>query len=74
MSPTNPKDEQEEYTRDQIKEAKEGNLPKSKDINEAENGSMVNDMDDLKRLGKEMENMDTTTEVEEKGLKNDPEQ
>ncbi|USB32616.1 hypothetical protein [Paenibacillus sp. YPG26] len=74
MSSNNPKDEQEQYTRHQIIDAAAGNVPKHKDIDEAENGSMVNDMDDLKRLGEEMDEMDSVTEDKEKGLENDPKQ
>lgn len=74
MSSTNPKDEQEKYTRDQIMDTAIGNVPKHKDIDEAKNGSMVNDMEDLKRLGKEMDEMDTNSEDKEKGLENDPKQ
>ncbi|GIP24400.1 MULTISPECIES: hypothetical protein [Paenibacillus] len=71
---SSPKDEQEKYTRDQILDPAFGNAPKHKDIDEAENGSMVNDMEDLKRLGKEMDEMNSTTEDKEKGLENDPKQ
>lgn len=69
-----PEEAQEQYTEKQIEDAKEGKMPQHKNINEAENGSMINDIEDLKRLGDEMEDMNTNSEDEEKGLLPDPQQ
>lgn len=44
----------------------------SRPVDEAENGSMVQNMDDLKRLGKDMERIRTNAELEEDGLIPDP--
>ncbi|MNJ52059.1 hypothetical protein D3C77_473780 [compost metagenome] len=65
---------QEDYVNKQIREAREGEYPKHKSIQEAENGSMVNDMEDLKQLGEDMEEMSTNSEDKTNGLKPDPEQ
>ncbi|WP_334076067.1 MULTISPECIES: hypothetical protein [Paenibacillus] len=68
------KEEQQEYVEKQIREAREGEYPGHKDITKAENGSMVNDMEDLKRLGEDMDKMKTNSEDHEEGLVSDPEQ
>ncbi|MNJ34105.1 hypothetical protein [Paenibacillus bouchesdurhonensis] len=70
----NAEQEQEEYVKKQIREAREGEYPDHKSIQEAENGSMVNDMEDLKQLGEDMDEMSTNSEDEARGLKPDPEQ
>lgn len=41
-------------------------------LNQIENGNMTNDLDDMKKLGKEMEQMETETELKEKGIQSDP--
>lgn len=41
-------------------------------VQEAENGSMVQDFDDLKRLGRDMERVKTGSELSEEGLVSDP--
>ncbi|GGH38959.1 hypothetical protein [Paenibacillus segetis] len=74
MSSNNPEDEQEQYVNKQIREAKEGELPKHKDISVAENGSMINDIDDLIQLSEDMEEMTTETQDKDHGLVSDPEQ
>ncbi|WP_068783524.1 hypothetical protein [Paenibacillus phocaensis] len=72
---TQPEDRQEQYIAKQIRAAQAGEYPEHKDINEAENGSMVNDMEDLVQLGEDMEAMRTSQEdVEQNGLRSDPEQ
>lgn len=38
------------------------------------NGNMVNNLEEVKRLGKEMEGMSTNKELEKEGLAADPEQ
>ncbi|QJC50150.1 hypothetical protein HGI30_18640 [Paenibacillus albicereus] len=43
-----------------------------RDIGEAENGSMVQDVEDMKRLGNDMERVRTNAELEEEGLVPDP--
>jgi len=43
-----------------------------KNKKEKENGTMVNDMEDLKKLGKEMNSMSTNTEVKSNGQEPDP--
>ncbi|MBB3108531.1 hypothetical protein FHS18_000559 [Paenibacillus phyllosphaerae] len=43
-------------------------------VETAQNGSMVQDLDDLKRLGHDMERMRTNQELEEDGLVPDPKQ
>lgn len=67
-------DWQGEYVMKQIVNAAEGEYPEYKSIEEAENGSMVNDMEDLVQLGEDMEQMKTSYEDEQHGLKQDPEQ
>jgi hypothetical protein len=74
MSSNNPEDEQEQYVNKQIHDAKEGELPKHKDISVAENGSMINDIDDLIQLSEDMEEMTTETQDKDHGLVSDPEQ
>ncbi|MCM3041979.1 hypothetical protein M3201_20075 [Paenibacillus motobuensis] len=69
-----PEQEQEDYVRQQINKAKQGDYTKHKDIDEAENGSMINDMEDLVQLGEDMEQMKTNSEDHENGLMSDPEQ
>ena len=44
----------------------------SRPVDQAENGSMVQDMNDLKRLGEDMERMRTNAELEEDGFVPDP--
>lgn len=68
----NPEDEQQRYVEEQIKSAKDGQFPPSKSKDQALNGSMVNDMDDLKRLGKEMDEMRSNQEDKKLGLIPDP--
>ncbi|AZK46173.1 hypothetical protein [Paenibacillus lentus] len=70
----NAEEEQEEYVNKQIREAREGEYPEHKSIQDAENGSMVNDMEDLKQLSEDMDEMSTNSEDEARGLKPDPEQ
>ncbi|MFD2334043.1 hypothetical protein ACFSR7_32720 [Cohnella sp. GCM10020058] len=41
-------------------------------VEEAMNGSMVQDFDDLKRLGRDMERVKTGSELSEEGLVSDP--
>lgn len=67
-------EEQQEYVEKQIREAREGEYSGHKDIVSAENGSMVNDMEDLKQLGEDMDEMKTNSEDHKEGLMNDPEQ
>ncbi|MGN7455276.1 hypothetical protein ACTHPH_10745 [Paenibacillus pasadenensis] len=43
-----------------------------RDVDEAENGSMVQDVDDMKRLGNDMERVRTNAELEQDGLVPDP--
>lgn len=74
MAQFNAEQEQEEYVKKQIREAREGEYPEHKSIQDAENGSMVNDMEDLKQLGEDMDEMSTNSEDEARGLKPDPEQ
>ncbi|WP_162354581.1 hypothetical protein [Paenibacillus lycopersici] len=45
---------------------------KSEPIAKAKNGSMVQDMQDLKRLGNDMKHMKTNSELQEAGLIPDP--
>lgn len=45
---------------------------RSKPIEEAQNGSMVQDEQDMKRLGNEMKAMKTNTQLQEEGLIPDP--
>lgn len=45
---------------------------KSEPIENAKNGSMVQDMQDLKRLGNDMKNMKTNSQLQEEGLVPDP--
>ncbi len=47
---------------------------KHRDIEDARNGSMVQDEQDMKRLGKDMERVRTNSELEEEGLVPDPAQ
>lgn len=74
MARFSPEQEQEKYVNKQIREAREGEYPEHKSIHEAENGSMVNDMEDLKQLGEDMDEMSTNSEDEARGLSPDPEQ
>ena len=74
MPHSNPEDEQQQYVEKQIQDARNGEYPKHKDIHQAQNGSMVNDMEDLKQLGEDMDNMNTNSQDEEQGLVSDPEQ
>jgi len=67
-----PEDKQEQYVNKQIRDARSGEFPEHKDIAEAENGSMVNDMEDLVQLGEDMEGMATNREDKKDGLKPDP--
>ncbi|MCM3702898.1 hypothetical protein [Paenibacillus macerans] len=69
-----PEDKQEQYVNEQIKDAASGEFPDHKEISEAENGSMVNDMEDLIQLGEDMEQMATGSEDLKGGLKPDPQQ
>lgn len=62
------------YTERQIREADQGEYPEHKSIETAENGSMVNDMEDLKQLGEDMEEMHTSSEDHKQGVHVDPEQ
>ncbi|MFC5704362.1 hypothetical protein ACFPVX_23985 [Cohnella faecalis] len=43
-----------------------------KSVEEADNGSMVQDLADLKRLGKDMERVKTGQELQEEGFVSDP--
>ncbi|NBD23582.1 hypothetical protein [Paenibacillus glycinis] len=45
---------------------------KSEPIESAKNGSMVQDMQDLKRLGHDMKDMKTNSQLQEEGLVPDP--
>ena len=45
-----------------------------KNINQANNGSMVENLEEAKKLGKEMEKMKTETELHEEGMIQDPQQ
>lgn len=74
MAQFHAEQEQEDYVMKQIREAREGEYPEHKSIQEAENGSMVNDMEDLKQLGEDMDEMSTNSQDEARGLKPDPEQ
>ncbi|MEF2967551.1 hypothetical protein V3851_17120 [Paenibacillus sp. M1] len=69
-----PEEEQQKYVEKQIREAREGEYPEHKEISAAENGSMVNDMEDLRQLGEDMEDMATGSEDRKRGLQSDPEQ
>ncbi|AWB45981.1 hypothetical protein DCC85_18600 [Paenibacillus sp. CAA11] len=69
-----PENEQENYVEHQIEEVQKGRFAKHKDIAKAENGSMVNDLEDMKILGDDMNEMNTNEEDEQKGLRPDPEQ
>ncbi|GIP50165.1 hypothetical protein J53TS2_37560 [Paenibacillus sp. J53TS2] len=72
---TQSEDQQEQYVSKQIRAAQAGEYPEHKDIDEAENGSMVNDMEDLIQLGDDMEAMKTSQEdLKQSGLLSDPEQ
>ncbi|WP_217595405.1 hypothetical protein [Cohnella sp. GbtcB17] len=44
----------------------------TRSVDEAMNGSMVQDFDDLKRLGRDMERVKTGSELSEEGLVSDP--
>ncbi|GGA50528.1 hypothetical protein [Paenibacillus physcomitrellae] len=74
MPHVNPEGEQEQYVEKQIEEAREGEYPNHKDLSIAQNGSMVNDMEDLKQLGEDMDEMHTNSEDKKQGLISDPEQ
>ncbi|OXM13159.1 hypothetical protein [Paenibacillus herberti] len=43
-----------------------------RDVEDAQNGSMVQDEQDMKRLGNDMERVQTNAELEEEGLVPDP--
>lgn len=43
-------------------------------INQANNGSMVENLEEAKKLGKEMKKMKTETELHEEGMIQDPQQ
>ncbi|MFC4811427.1 hypothetical protein [Paenibacillus sp. GCM10023250] len=45
---------------------------KSEPVERAKNGSMVQDMQDLKRLGHDMKQMKTNRQLQEQGLVPDP--
>lgn len=51
-------------------------MDKEKTVHQKEpvNGSMANNLDEVKALGKQMEEMDTNQELEEQGLQPDPAQ
>ncbi len=74
MANKKAEEQQQEYVEKQIREAREGEYPEHKDISIAENGSMVNDMEDLKRLGEDMEEMATNSEDQVNGIDSDPKQ
>ncbi|WP_410772275.1 hypothetical protein [Fontibacillus sp. BL9] len=74
MGLKNAEEQQQEYVEKQIREAREGEYPEHKDISQADNGSMVNDMEDLKQLGEDMEEMSTGSEDRKQGMVSDPEQ
>ncbi|WP_230202396.1 hypothetical protein [Paenibacillus ihumii] len=74
MARSHAEQEQEDYVKKQIREAREGEYSGHKSIQVAQNGSMVNDMEDLKQLGEDMEEMRTNSEDKARGLKPDPEQ
>lgn len=65
-----PEEKQELYVAKQIRAAERA--PKHKDIAEAENGSMVNDMEDLIHLGEDMEELAVKPEELNDGFKPDP--
>lgn len=44
----------------------------TRSVEEAVNGSMVQDFDDLKRLGRDMERVQTGSELSKEGLVSDP--
>jgi hypothetical protein len=44
----------------------------NKPIDKVMNGSMAPDMEEIKRLGKDMKNLKTEQELEEEGLVSDP--
>ncbi|CAM4421310.1 hypothetical protein HMSSN036_47890 [Paenibacillus macerans] len=67
-----PEDKQEQYVSKQIKDAASGEFPGHKDISEAENGSMVNDMEDLIQLGEDMKQLEKGREDANDGFKPDP--
>ncbi|MNO05624.1 hypothetical protein D3C81_2270880 [compost metagenome] len=74
MASKKAEEEHQEYVEKHIREAREGEYPEHKSISVAENGSMVNDMEDLKQLGEDMEEMSTNSEDHEQGIVADPEQ
>lgn len=45
-----------------------------KDIEKIVNGNMANNMEEIKQLGKQMEDMRNEAQLEEDGRENDPEQ
>ncbi|SEB89837.1 hypothetical protein [Paenibacillus sp. GP183] len=67
-------DSQKAYNNEDLKttvpehEAKEGSKP----LNKVMNGSMAPDMDEIKQLGKDMEDMKTGQELKDEGLVSDP--
>jgi hypothetical protein len=71
------KDNQKTYNNEDLKttvpehekkDAKEGSKP----LNKVMNGSMAPDMDEMKQLGKDMEDMKTGQELKDEGLVSDP--
>jgi hypothetical protein len=71
------KDNQKTYNNEDLKttvpehekkDAKEGSKP----LNKVMNGSMAPDMDEMKQLGKDMEDMKTDQELKDEGLVSDP--
>lgn len=51
-----------------------GGIPMKKKIDEIVNGNMTNNMEDVKWLGKQMENLRDEQQLEADGRENDPEQ
>lgn len=49
-------------------------MTRREEAEKPENSSMANNEEDMERLGKEMENMDTNREVKKKGQQPDPKQ
>lgn len=74
MKKESGKEEIGAYIERQIQEADRGEYPRHKSIESAENGSMVNDMEDLKQLGDDMKKISTSSEDHKQGVRVDPEQ
>ena len=53
---------------------KEEGIAMGKERDQVVNGNMVNSMEELKQLGKQMENMRDGQQLEEAGRENDPQQ